>query len=140
MPEREIAAFEDHFFDCRTHRPKPGQVLAKFTAAARLGDGALKRDLIDLLKKPGRAEAALRVFVVLGNSSRRDAMRVLREMASDLAAGAGDDEVAARPYKFTLEQFYWADRDSVPRDDPHWDLIPIAGNFPPLPGPPERLQ
>lgn len=117
--------FHEYFFDVRKFKPQPGQVMAKYTAVAYLEDGQLKRDLIDLLLKPGKAEAAVRVMRVLGGAVEKDSYRVPREMAADLASGMSVEEVANKSYKFLLEHFFWADRDVVPQDDPHWYTIPL---------------
>jgi hypothetical protein len=117
--------FHEHFFDIRRHKPQPGQVMAKYTAVAYLEDGQLKRDLIGLLLKPGKAEAAARVMRVLGGAVEGDSYKVPREMAADLAAGMTIDQVATKPYRFILEQFFWASRDVIPENDPHWYTIPL---------------
>jgi hypothetical protein len=117
--------FDEFFFDARHHKPQPGQVLARYTAVAYLEDGDLKRDLIALLMEPGKAETACRVMKALGGAVERDSYRVPREMAADLASGVSADEVAAKPYRFTLERLFWADREVVPTDDPHWYTIPV---------------
>ncbi len=116
---------EEKFFDIQRHRPQPGQVMAKYTAIAYLGDGQLKRDLIDLLLKPEKGQAASRVMQVLGGATEKDSYRIPKEMGLDLAEGMSEEEVAAKEYKFTLEKFFWADKEAVPDNDPHWYKIPI---------------
>jgi hypothetical protein len=117
--------FSEYFFDVNKHAPKKGQIMARYTATAFLEDGNLKRDLIDLLMKPNKGEAVTRVMKVLGGAITRDSYRVPREMAADLLSGMTPDEVAAKPYKYTFENFYWTERGIVPDNDPHWYTIPI---------------
>lgn len=117
--------FDQYFFDAKKHTPKKGQVMARYTATAYLEDGNLKRDLISLLSKSNKAEAASRVMKVLGGATAKDSYRVPKEMAIDLAMGMSEDEVAKKPYKYTFETVYWAAKGVVPENDPHWYTIPV---------------
>jgi hypothetical protein len=117
--------FDQYFHDARTHKPEPGQVMAKYSAVAYLEDGNLKRDLIALLQKQGKAEAATRVMQVLGGATHKDAVRVPMEMANDLLSGMSENAVAQKPYRYVFEHIYWAERGVVPDNDPHWYKIPI---------------
>jgi hypothetical protein len=125
----EITAenFDSYFFDVRKNGPKKGQVMAKFSAVAELVDeGRLKRDVIDLLlNHPRGGEAASKVMRKLGGAIERDSYKIPREMAEDLALGLTVDEVAAKPYRFVIEHFFYTQKEFVPVDDPHWELIPV---------------
>jgi hypothetical protein len=115
--------FESYFFDVRKHRPKPGQVMARFTAMADFVDGQMKRDVVYLLREcKGGAKGAQRVMRKLAGAVEGDSIRVLREMALDLAAGMTAEEVCAKPYRYQCEFFYYTDRGNVPDDD-HWSVI-----------------
>lgn len=118
--------FHEHFHDVRFHRPKRGQVMARYSATAEFVNGQLKRDVIDLLAKEGKAEAATRVMRKLGMAVQRDALRVVREMAEDLISGISPEKVEEKPYKYTMEAFYYCDKADVPAGDPHWTVIGLS--------------
>lgn len=117
--------FESNFFDARHYKPQEGQVMAKYMATAYLEDGDLKRELIDLLFKDGKAETVSRIMQVMGNAIYKDSYRVPKEMASDLLSGYTVEEVAEKPYQFTLELIFWATKDAVPKNNLHWITIPV---------------
>ena len=59
--------FEEYFFDVRRHKPRKGQVMAKFSAIAELIDGQMKEHIVYLLKAmPNGAESAVKVIHKLG--------------------------------------------------------------------------
>ena len=62
---------------------------------------------------------------VLGGASPKDSFRIPKEMAADLVDGNSIEEVAAKPYKFTLERIFWANKGTVPESDPHWCTLPV---------------
>jgi len=118
--------FKDYFFPAKEdYKPQKGQVLARWRAKADFVDGWVKRNVIELLcvSKAG-AETARKIMTKLVSSQDRDSVRVLREMAEDLVAGKTVDQVAAEPYRFTVEQFYWTEKQYIP-DDPHWELVNV---------------
>lgn len=112
--------FDQYFFDTRKHKPKPGQVLACYEAAAELVDGDLKRDLLCLLMTTDKAEAAQRLLQKLGGASYEDSVRVCREMTEDLVNGMLPEEVAEKPYRYRYQSFYYTNLEYVPDNDPHW--------------------
>ena len=116
--------FHEYFFDVRRNRPKEGQILAKFTAIAEFVDGPHKRDVIKLLKMD-KAKQASAVMQKIHHAKEPDCYRVCREMCEDLISGLTDEEVAAKPYEFVLEAFYYTQREHVPTDDPHWSTIQL---------------
>lgn len=117
--------FNEYFFSIKDYKPKKGQVMARWRASADFVDGWVKRNVIELLctSKAG-AETATRVMKKIVMATDKDSVRVLREMAQDLIDGKTLDEVVEKPYKFTIEQFYWTQKEHVP-EDPHWDVISI---------------
>lgn len=128
MEETEINEenFSEYFRDVRTSQMRKGDVMAQYTAVAELVDGNEKRQIISLLRDTeGKMEATAQVMRKLLFASEIDAYRVPRMMAEDMLAGMGDEEVALKPYKYTLEMFFYADPKDVPRDDPHWSIISI---------------
>jgi hypothetical protein len=117
--------FKDYFRDARHSRPQKGDILAKFTAVAILGDGPQKRDLIKVLKS-GKAEAAAAVMHKIHCARQPDNYRVCREMCEDLLSGMTDTAVEKKEYEFVLEAVYYTKREYVPRGDPHWETIDIV--------------
>ena len=126
--------FDDYFFDVRKHRPQAGQIMAKFKAVAKFGDGPHKYDVLRLLKVDKAREAAL-VMRKIHFAREPDCYRVCREMCEDLANGMSDLEVAEKEYEFVLEAYYYTQREHVPKNDPHWETIqlleydPESGGF-----------
>lgn len=116
--------FEKYFFDVRRFKPQRGQVMARYMAVAEFIDGMMKKNIIDLLHKD-KAEAAVAVMRKLGCATEGDAIRVVREVCDDLVSGMGVEEVEKKAYKYTLESFYYTQKEHVPVDDPHWSLINV---------------
>lgn len=116
--------FGQHFRDVRVSKPERGEVMAQYTASADFVDGNEKRQVISLLTSTeGKMEATAQVMRKLLFASEVDAYRVPRLMAEDLMAGMGEEEVAAKPYRYTLEMFFYTKPENVPKDDPHWSSI-----------------
>ena len=46
-------------------------------------------------------------------------------MAEDLLAGMTEEDVALKPYKYTLEMFFYSNPNNIPKDDPHWSIISL---------------
>lgn len=118
------ANFEQFFFDVRRHKPKRGQVMARYTAMAEFVDGMMKKNIIDLLHKD-KAEAAVAVMRKLGCATERDSIRVVREVCDDIVSGMDLGEVERKAYRYQLESFYYTDKGNVPADDPHWSVINV---------------
>jgi hypothetical protein len=118
--------FSDYFKDVRTEFMGRGDVMAQYTASAELVEGNEKRQIISLLKDTeGKMEATAQVMRKLLFAKELDAYRVPRMMAEDMLSGMDEDEVAAKPYKYTLEMFFYTKPEHVPKDDPHWSTISI---------------
>lgn len=112
--------FHEHFFDARKHRPKNGQVLAKFTAIAEFIDGKGKRDVIHLLKMD-KAHQAAQVMKKIHGAKEPDCYRICREMAEDLLM-TSEVDVENKPYEYVIEHFYYTQKELVPQNL-HWELI-----------------
>jgi len=128
MEETEIneSNFSEHFRDVRTQPMERGDIIAQYTAVAELVDGLEKRQLISLIKNTeDKMEATAQVMRKLLFASEIDAYRVPRMMAEDMISGMSEDEVASKPYKYTLEMFFYSKPDNVPKDDPHWSTISV---------------
>jgi hypothetical protein len=128
MSEENIEIDENNFYDYFTpitkRRPLQGEVIASYRASAELVDGGEKRQVIQLLKKSGSAISATKILGKLCYMIESDAIRVSKEIVQDLADGMTDDEVAAKPYKYTLEMFFYANPKHIPVDE-HWMQISI---------------
>jgi hypothetical protein len=118
--------FEEYFFDVRKHDPERGQILARYMTKAEFIDGYMKRNVISLLTTHENAgNTAPQVMRKLGLALEEDSIRMCREIAEDLMSGMSEDEVAEKAYPFTLECFFYAKKENVPTDDPHWDIVSI---------------
>lgn len=114
--------FGEHFHDVRFNRPKPGQVLARFSAVADFVDGPQKRDVIDLLKRD-KAFQATAVMRKLHHAKEPDCYRVCREICEDLMT-MSEEEVEKKPYPFILEMFFYTKKELVPKNK-HWETIQL---------------
>jgi hypothetical protein len=106
--------FHEYFFDVRTNKPKKGQVMAKFTAIAEFVGGRGKRDIMLLLKQD-KAYQAAQVMRKIHGAKEPDCYRL------DLTEKQVEDKV----YEFPIELFFYTEREHVPKNDPHWDVIPL---------------
>lgn len=128
MQELEIdeTNFNEHFRDVRVSSPAPGDVVAQYSASAELVEGDEKRQIISLLTgTENKMEATAQVMRKLLFASEIDAYRVPRLMAEDLLSGMTEDDVAKKPYKYTLEMFFYTKPENLPKDDLHWSSISL---------------
>lgn len=128
MEEIEINEenFSQYFRDVRVSSMRREDVIAQYTAVAELVDGNEKRQIMSLLRDTeGKMEATAQVMRRLLFASEVDSYRLPRTMAEDMISGMSDDEVALKPYKYTLEMFFYANPEHVPKDDPHWSVISV---------------
>ena len=116
--------FSEYFRDVRQHKPNQDEVMACFRASAELVEGNEKRNLMDLLMNTDKAVAASQVMRKLFNSTEEDSLRIPAEVCKDLLE-VGYNATLAKPYKYTLELFYYAKKEHVPVDDPHWSIISL---------------
>ena len=108
------------------HEPQRGQILARYMTKAEFVDGFMKRNVIELLSTHKNAgNTAPQVMRKLGLALEEDSISICREIAKDLMSGMSEDEVAEKAYPFTLECFFYAEKENVPVDDPHWDIVSI---------------
>ena len=119
--------FDEYFFDVRQHKPQKNQIIACYTAIAEFVDGDEKRQMMDLLQlTTEKAGAITQVMRKLLFASEQDAFRVPREMVEDFLAGMTRDEVAQKPYSYTMEVYYYTLPEYVPENDPHWSIISLV--------------
>jgi uncharacterized protein YdaT len=117
--------FEQYFRDCRRSKPERGDIMARYSAVAEFVDGHMKRDIIDLLLNRDKAISATQVMRKLGGATERDAVRICKEIAEDLASGMSQEEVEKKVYTYNLELFYYTKKEYMPVDDPHWSTISL---------------
>ena len=118
--------FSQYFKDARNHNPEKGEIIAQYSASAEFVDGNEKRQFISLLTSTeNKMEATAQVMRKLLFASELDAYKVPRQMAEDLLSGMTEDEVSAKPYKYTLEMFFYTRPENIPLDDPHWSTISV---------------
>jgi hypothetical protein len=118
--------FSEYFFDVRQNTPQRGQVMARYSAGAEFVDGRLKQDIIDLVRNKDKAAAASRVMRKLGCATEADSFRIPREIAEDLLSGMTAEQVEQKAYKYTIEAFYYTEKQHIPLDDPHWSVISLS--------------
>lgn len=117
--------FEEFFFDVRKHKPKKGQVLARYMAIADLVDSGEKRDVIELLRNTNKVIPTTNVMKKLLFACELDSYTVPRQIVEDLISGMSVDDVAAKPYRYKVEIFFYTKPEHIPRDDPHWNCISL---------------
>lgn len=115
--------FSEYFFDVRKHGPKAGQVMAKFIAIAEFIDGQGKKDIIYLLKI-GKVQQAAMVMKKIHGAKEPDCYRVCREICEDMLTMT-DEEVEAKVYEYTMELFFYTQKELVPREDVRWETIKL---------------
>jgi hypothetical protein len=124
--EIDESNFSQYFRDVRTGVMERGDIIAQYAASAELVDGLEKRQIVSLLKDTeNKMEATAQVMRKLLFASEIDAYRVPRMMAEDMLSGMSEDEVVSKPYKYTLEMFFYSKPEHVPKDDPHWSVISV---------------
>jgi hypothetical protein len=118
--------FSNFFRDVRTSSMEKGDIIAQYTAIAEFVEGPEKLQIIDLLKNTeNKMESTAQVMRKLLFASEIDSYRVPRMMAEDLISGLTEEEVYLKPYKYTLEMFFYSKIENVPKDDPHWGVISV---------------
>lgn len=125
MEEITEENFSEYFFDIRQHKPKRGQIMARYAAIADFIGGGMKKNIIELLQKD-KAVAAVNVLRKLGCATEKDSVRICKEICADLLV-LSLEEVEKKSYQFVMEMFFYTDKIHVP-DDPHWSMISIINS------------
>lgn len=121
--------FEQYFRDTSNHRPEAGDVMVFYKSNAELQAGDLKGQMIDsLYEERIGPQKAMQIFIKMGKAAHQEALKVVKEICSDLHSGMSKDEVMEKPYKFFLQLSFYTKKEYVPVDNPHWELIPLK-NF-----------
>lgn len=114
--------FDSYFFDVRRHKPKPGQVMAKFTAVAQFVGGQGKKDIIKLLKSD-KAYQAAQVMQRIHGAKVPDNYRVCRQICQDLLI-MKEEEVEAKAYEYIVEYLFYTQKELVPKNK-QWETIQV---------------
>lgn len=117
-----INNFHECFFDIKKHKPKKGQVLARYTARADFIAGDDKKTVIKLLT--GNIHSALQFMKNVLYFNEKSAVLVAKTMLQDLQI-LTTEEVLKKEYSFDLEAYYWTNKEYIPEDDLHWDYLKI---------------
>lgn len=117
--------FDQYFFDCRKHKPQPGQIMACFSAVGEFGSSAEKMHLINLLLNTDKANAAVQVMRKLHHASKIDSIKVPRQMVEDLMAGQTAEQVNDKIYRFTIQMYFYTKPEYMPKGNPHWSTISL---------------
>lgn len=117
--------FTKYFRDVRINQIQRGEVIARYASVAEFVDGNEKKQIINLIKNTDKMNATTQVMRKLLLASEIDAIRVPKMIAEDLAAGMSEEQVSIKPYKYTLEMFFYVKPEHVPKDDPHWSIISV---------------
>ena len=113
------------FFDVRTNRPQKDQVMARYSAVAYLVESHEKRNLLDLITKTRKVEAAVQVARRIFCATDVTAIDLIKNMLEDLhISKMSYSDVLKKEHRYILEQFYYTKQENIP-DDPHWECISI---------------
>ena len=119
--------FSQYFKDVRLGKFEKGEIIAQYSASAEFIDGGEKRQIISLLlDTEDKMEATAQVMRKLLHSSEVDSYKIPRCIAEDLLSGMSVDDCAKKPYKYTLEMFFYVKPHHVPKNDPHWSTISVV--------------
>ena len=64
----------------------------------------------------------------LGCATEKDSIRICKDICNDMISELSIQEIENKSYKFTIEIFYYTEKEYVPKDDPHWSLISIINS------------
>lgn len=118
--------FSEYFKDVRNSKFSKGDVIAQYTSLAEFIAGDEKKHIISLVANTdNKMEATAQVMRKLLHSSELDAYKVPRMIAEDLLSGMSEEDCLNKPYKYTLEMFFYTKPEYVPKDDPHWSVISV---------------
>jgi hypothetical protein len=118
--------FSQYFKDVRLGKFEKGDIIAQYSASAEFIDGGEKRQVLSLLTETeNKMEATAQIMRKLLFCSEVDAYKVPRLIAEDLLSGMSVEDCAKKPYKYTLEMFFYTKPEYIPKNDPHWSTISV---------------
>lgn len=116
--------FDKYFRDVKTSSPQKGDVMAVYRASAELTAGQLKEQIVNsLCSEDIGARKAVQLAVKLARTSRKEAIKLVKQICSDLYGGMPKGDVIAKSYRYIFEMFFYTKKDYVPTDDKHWEVI-----------------
>ena len=118
--------FVKYFRPVNQSKPEKGDCIALFTAVAELVDGFEKKQMIELLKQEHTAKAVATMMKKLCYAKEPENYRVPQLMANDLLNGMTEEQIAAKPYEYVVELFYYTKPQYVPKNDPNWSIVDIV--------------
>lgn len=118
--------FEQYFRNTKKTKPQKGDVMAIYRATAELTSGSLKEQVVEALcSEEIGAKKAIQLIIKLGQTNRREATKLIKQICSDLYGGMQKNYVIAKSYKYIFEMFFYTKKEHIPKDDSHWEVIVI---------------
>ncbi len=118
--------FDKYFRDVKKSKPQRGDVMAVYRATAELTDGNLKQQIIEsLCTEDIGAKKSIQLLMKMGQTNRREAVRLIKLICSDLFGGMPKFSVAAKAYKYGFEMFFYTKKEYIPQDSPNWDVVTL---------------
>jgi hypothetical protein len=115
--------FAQYFKEAGKHSPDKGDSMAVFRACAEFVDSDIKRDVISKLRETdGGAKFVVQILMKKCNMSYVEAIKISKEVCKDLEI-MSEEDVLKKPYKFVFETKYFVNRELVPENNPHWELV-----------------
>jgi hypothetical protein len=120
--------FTEYFRDVRKSNPRPGEVMARFRIIGDLMNGVEKRMIVDqLINSKLGSDMAIKMLRNGLGCCDKDSLTIAAQICNDLMSGMTKEEVLEKPYKMTIERFFYTERKNIP-DSPHWDVIKILNS------------
>ncbi len=118
--------FGQYFRELNKDIPQKGDVLSVYRAMAELLSGDIKKDIVNLLKTEMEvgAKQAIQIAVKLCKTNEKEAIKLVKEICTDLHDGKSEDYIMDKPYQYMVEIFYFTKPEYVPNDK-HWSFISI---------------
>lgn len=100
--------------------------MARYTAMADFIEGDLKKDVLDLLLRlDNAADGCVQILRKLANATEQTAIQLAKSMVGDLMEGLSAEEVVKKPYRYQMELFFYVEKQYVPLNDIHWEVISL---------------
>lgn len=116
--------FDQYFRDVKKSKPQRGDVMAVYKATAELASGNLKEQIVDALCTDDiGAKKAIQLLMKLGQTNRREATRLIKNVCADLFAGMPKSSVMAKSYTYVFEMFFYTKKEYIPENDVHWETV-----------------
>jgi hypothetical protein len=121
--------FSQYFREINKAAPAQGDSLVVFRALAYFCEGALKQEIIDLLRfEFGSVKKCVGRLIKFAGSTREQAVKICLDLAKDLIDGISLEDVKKKEYPFVFEKFYYVNPQYVPEDDKRWQILTQPSN------------